>query len=108
MAVPLVQKDTKPSLTFLITDDDGVAIDLTNHAVNFFFKKMGAAALTNLGHTLCVLSDPTNGYCRYDWGANDLAVAGLYEGELEITYSDSSVQTVYSTWQFQVRPEVEV
>jgi hypothetical protein len=104
----LVENDNKPSYTFTVTDEDDVAIDLTGSTVNFYFKKMGAAALKNAGHTACVGVDLPNGIVRYDWANDDLDTPGLYEGELEVTYADTTVQTIIDTWQIRVRPEVEV
>jgi hypothetical protein len=40
------------------------------------------------------------------WGANDLSQsAGDYEGEIEITFSDGTKETIYDLLKFKIRDD---
>lgn len=105
--IELVRGDTKPSLYFAITDLAGTVEVLTGCTVNFYFRKLGASALKNTGHTACVIYDAAGGLCRYDWVAADLDTQGQFIGELEVTYSDNGIQTIVDTWTFKIREDVQ-
>ena len=81
--------DTAPSIEATLKKN-GVPIDLTDAtAVRF---KMG----DQLDEAAVIVSPATSGQVRYDWGANDADVAGVYDAEFEITWTGGGVQTVPS------------
>ena len=103
--IKLVQGNTRPPLVVTLTDGiTGDAIDITGATVRLKFRQLGA---TTVRSTLVgTNTDPSSGVCAFFWSddANALAgEAGPYEGELEITFSDDTVQTVYDRLKFYIR-----
>lgn len=105
--IKLVQGDTKPALVCNITDETtGQAISLTGATVRLKFRAAGA---TNL--TATVVGSITNGAAGevafYPASAPQMlqGEAGDYEGEIEITFADNTVQTVYDLLKFRVRED---
>jgi hypothetical protein len=37
--------------------------------------------------------EASTGWVRYEWGDGDLDVAGAYEGEWEVTFANSEIET---------------
>jgi hypothetical protein len=103
----LVQNDDKPDLIFTITDSGGSAVDLSGSTVDFHFTEQGTSTLKNAGHTTCTLTDAANGVCKYEWGSGDLDTVGIFEGEVQVTYASSKVQTVYAKFDFEIRDELD-
>lgn len=68
-------------------DPDGNAINLTN-ATAVKFK------MANLVDANAVIVSAAAGTVRYDWAANDTRVAGTFNAEFEIEWSDGRKQTV--------------
>mgnify|MGYP006279697557 CR=1 FL=1 len=121
--IKLVQGDTKPILVVSLTDENsGGSISLTNATVRMYFRAVGSTTIlaTVVGTLLVgrVLDDgsidttaPYNtlgsgGRVQFAWGSTDLTQpAGDYEGEIEITFSDNSKQTVYDLLKFKLRED---
>jgi hypothetical protein len=105
--IKLVQGDTRPALVCTITDDTTNApIDITGATVVLKFRVAGATTLT-----ATVTGSVTNGAAGqvvfYPASAPEMlqGAPGDYEGEIEITFSDSQIQTVYDTLRFKVRED---
>ena len=119
--IKLVAGDTRPQLVFNITDEvTGLPIDVsTASAIMVKFRAVGA---TNIKTTLVcqklaglVAQDGSISYLSpydipgvggrayMDWSLDALDTPGSFEGEIEITFSDGQVQTVYDLLKFQVR-----
>lgn len=119
--IPLVQGDTQPPLTLSLKDrDTGLPIDMSGATVRLKFRQEGETALqaTVTGTLLAglVLEDGTvddtddtpgaGGRVRFTWGTGDLDCdPGRYEGEVEITYSGGTVQTMYDRLKFKLRAD---
>lgn len=121
--IKLVQGDTKPALVVSLTDENsGGAIGLNGSTVRLYFRAVGSTTIlaTLVGTLLAgiVLEDGTinsnspyntpgvGGRVQFLWGTNDLTQpAGDYEGEIEITFSDGSKQTVYDLLKFKLRED---
>lgn len=103
--IKLVQGDTRPQLQLTLTDENtGNIIDITSATVVMFFR---AAGTTNVLSTLTggVTSGPA-GTCVINWGATTLNVPeGSYEGEVQVTFADTTIQTVYRVLKFYVRAD---
>jgi len=105
--IKLVQGDTRPTLVVTLTDENtGNAIDITGATVRLKFRELGATTIrsTLVGSN----TDPSNGVCAFYWSDDEDALAGdpgPYEGEIEITFSDDTVQTVYDKLKFYVRED---
>lgn len=124
--IKLVRNDTRPPIVVQLSDsvtDD--PIDLTTAtAVRLKFRAQGADDLTaTLVGTILPgrvdedgVIDNTSPYdvagvggrVVFNWIGTPLALAGdpgNYEGEIEITYTDTTVQTVYETLKFKLRDD---
>lgn len=105
--IKLVQGDTKPVLVCTITDDTtGLPISLTGATVRLRFRAAGATTLT--ATVLGSVTDGPNGQVAfYPATAPEMLLgdAGDYEGEIEITFSDATVQTVYDVLKFKLRED---
>jgi hypothetical protein len=105
--IKLVQGDTRPALVCTITDDTtGTAINITGATVRLKFRAAGATTLT-----ATVTGAVTNGTAGqvafYPASAPEMlqGAPGDYEGEIEITFADSQIQTIYDTLRFRVRED---
>ena len=106
--IELIQNDTKPTLRFTCREDGcgetGTAINLTSCVVKFIFKK----ALNSGDYEfkrVCDITNPTAGICEYEWQVDDLSEVGNFSGEIEITFSDSKIQTS-EIMSFHIRSEL--
>lgn len=103
--IKLVQGDTRPSVQVTLTDENtGAAIDITGATVKMFFRAVGDSGILD---TLDgVITNATGGVVVFSWNSNTLATAdGQYEGEVQITFSDNTIQTAYSLLKFIVRAD---
>jgi hypothetical protein len=79
--------DRGPSLQATLVDHSGNAINLTSaSAVKFKMAQIVDAA--------AVVVSASAGTVRYDWALDDTRVAGTYNAEFEIEWSDGRKQTV--------------
>lgn len=121
-AIKLVSGDTRPQIVVDLKDQNGAAINCTNATVRMYFRKAGGTSLlqTVMGTLITGFRDSTGtlstaapydvagsgGRVSFMWPAGALDVeAGLYEGEIEITFSDQTIQTVYEKLKFKVRAD---
>ncbi len=105
--IKLVQGDTRPALNVTITDETtGNAIDVTGATVRLKFRKSGATTLTA---TLTgTITSGLNGQVSFYWASDPTSLSGEpgnYEGEIEITFPDGQIQTVYDTLKFRLRED---
>ncbi len=105
--IKLVKDDTRPALVTNITDETtGAAINLTGCTVVLKFRALGA---TDLQATVPgAVTDGPNGQVTF-YPASAPAMlqgdAGEYQGEIEITFTDGQIQTVYDVLKFKVRED---
>lgn len=121
--IKLVQGDSRPQLVLSLTDEkSGGSIDISTATVRLRFRE---AETTTILFTLVadkipgkVNTDGTidftgpyalngkGGRCVINWTANALnQLPGNYEGEIEITFDDTSIQTVYDVLKFKLREQ---
>lgn len=103
----LVKGDTASQIKATITKDGTTtAIDLSTATTRLKFrKKRGTSVLSTITST-ATAQDKANGIALFVFGAGTLDVdEGAYEGEIEITYSDSSIESVYEVIEFHVRDD---
>jgi hypothetical protein len=121
--IKLVQGDTKPALILSLTDENsGEPIGISGSTTRMYFREAGTTTiLATLTGTLLagkVLEDGTidtdapydtpgaGGRVQFNWGSTDLDQdPGNYEGEVEITFSDGTIQTVYDLLKFRIRQD---
>lgn len=105
--IKLVQGDTKPAIVCRLTDDTtGLPLGISGATVRLKFRAAGAATLTATV-TGSVTDGPNGEVVFYPASAPEMLQGdpGDYEGEIEITFADNAVQTVYDLLKFKVRED---
>ena len=106
--IKLVQGDSRPSLVVTLTDKStGTPLNLTGTTLLLKFREEGKSELTGIVAGASV--DPANGVCIFHWSTVPGILEGNpgnYEGEVEITYNDSTTQTVYEQLYFYMREQL--
>jgi len=120
--IKLVQGDTKPVLLVDVKDaNTGLPIDISTATTRLKIRMANAASIkdTIVGTPLpgLTLTDGTlntaapydvagvGGRVGFSWGADSLDTAGEMLGEVEVTFDDDSVQSVYDVLRFKVREQ---
>lgn len=111
--IKLVQGDDRPRLIIDLADEaSGDPIDVSDTATTVVVKFREVGSETIKATLACTkLITNTNatpgaaGRVQALWPAGALDTAGSFEGEIEITFSDGTVQTVYDKLRFKVREE---
>ena len=105
--IKLVQGDTRPAIVCTITDETtGSAVNITGATVVLKFRPVGSTTL-QATVTGTVTSGSTGQVAFYPASTPAMLTgdAGDYEGEIEITFSDGQIQTVYDTLKFKIRED---
>ena len=104
----LVQGDNGSQVKVVITrDDTGAAVDLTNATPTLKFKKKNTSnVLTSINSSTSSSEELEAGIAlfQFDNAALDI-IAGDYVGEVQITFSDGNVETVYEELEFTIRED---
>ena len=105
--IKLVQDDTRPAVVCAITDDvTSAALNLSGATVLLKFRAVGSTTLqaTVTGS----VTDALNGQVTfYPSSAPEMlsGAAGDYEGEIQITFSNGNIQSVYDPLRFRMRED---
>lgn len=83
--------DTAPAFTATLRDANGTVIDLTGASARFLMREPRARILKVNG--AMTIPDAANGRVSYAWATGDTDTAGKYQVEVEVTFSDSTIQT---------------
>lgn len=122
--IKLVKDDTGPQIVFSLKDAfTEEPIDLSNvgTTLTFFFRAVGSTTLKDT-ITMAKLTGLQNddgsitstapydtagrgGRCSVPWNATSLDTVGEFEGEIQITFNDGTVQTVYDIQKFSIRAD---
>lgn len=105
--IKLVQGDTKPAIVCRLTDDTtGLALGISGATVRLKFRAAGATTLTATV-TGTITDGPNGEVVFYPASAPEMLQGepGDYEGEIEITFADNTVQTVYDLLKFKLRED---
>jgi hypothetical protein len=120
--IKLVQGDTRPAVVISLKDQYGTAISCAGSTVRLYFKRAGSSSvLTTITGVLLTgylnedgtinIAEPYNvpgggGRVSFSWPVGALDVpAGDYQGEVEITFSDGGIHTVFDVLKFKVRAD---
>lgn len=124
--IKLVQGDTRPQIKVVITDDTtGNIVDISGSNVLMKFRATGTTTtlFTLTGYLQSGIEDAdgnvtlsavgeayalagSGGRVAFQFLTGQLNIdPGTYEGEIEVTFSDSSIQTVYVPIKFQLRAQ---
>lgn len=105
--IRLVRNDTRPAIVCVITDNTtGEPINITDSTVRLKFRAAGEETLT--ATVSGTVTDGTVGQVVFYPASAPAMLTGEpgdYEGEIEITFSDSQVQTVYDLLKFKIRQD---
>ena len=112
--------DTLPELTFAFKDSNTAAsgqtldtedsstwapIDITGATVKLRIREVGS---TNISATITPsITSGTGGTCATDFPTTAFPSAGVYEGEIEITFASGGKQTVNDLLKFKVREDFD-
>ena len=115
---PLVEGDTLPILYMNLKDSNeaavGQTLDSTNPATWAPINLTGATVrlkVRAVGSTVIKativgsVTDAVNGRVAFQWSSSALDTAGTYEAEVEVTYTNGTVQTVYDLLKLKVRAD---
>lgn len=105
--IKLVQGDTRPAIVCNLTDQNtGAAISLVGATVRLKFRAVGEDQLVTT-ITGAVTDGPNGQVAFYPASAPEMlaSTSGDYEGEIEITFGDGQIQTVYDLLKFKVRED---
>lgn len=104
----LVQGDTGPQVYIKVTrDGTGVAVDVSGGTARLKVRKTGTETIlftltaADIGDNL----ESGNLYFSLDGGQLATITPGTYEGELELTFTDSTVETVYEKVDIVIRED---
>jgi hypothetical protein len=104
--IKLVQGDSnRPQVQTTITDENtGAVVNITGSIPIMKFRMVGS---TTLQATITgAITDGANGVCAFAMTTAALSGdPGDYEGEIQITFSNGDIQTVYDTLKFRVRED---
>lgn len=123
--IRLVRNDTRPQLILSLTDaTTGDPIDLSQDGTSVVMRFRQVGATTNIASLTAtklpgiVQADGSvsmlapydtpgrGGRCVIQWTPTALqGQAGDYEGEVQITFADGTIQTVYDVLKFRLRDD---
>ena len=120
--IPLVQGDTRPALVCTIRDrNTGEPVSLQSGNAKLKMRQVGGGTLTaEITGVLLPGLDAEDGSISvvppydlpgaggrvmFNWTADALAEAGDFEAEIEVTFPDTTIQTVYDRLKFKIREQ---
>lgn len=86
--------DDKTEINFTLKDSAGSAINLTGMTIRFAIRAEGATSNTNNSNNTCTITSAATGQFKYSFVATDLPAAGVYRGQLKLTFADSKSHLV--------------
>lgn len=103
----LVQGDTGPQVQVDLTRaDTGLAVSCQNANCTMKVRVRGASATLFTITANDTGSNLEDGKLIFSFGNNLLSIAaGAYEGEVNVVFSDGSIETVYETVDFVARED---
>lgn len=86
--------DNKTTITFTIKDSADAVLNITGFTIRFKIRKQDGVANTNDGNNTCTLTNASLGIFTYAFAATDLPSAGVYQGQIHITFGDGKTHIV--------------
>lgn len=107
MTYQLVQGDQAPQIQATLTrDDTGEVIDFSGGSCALKFRPKGSTAVLFTLAAADVGQNFEEGNAVFSFSGTQLDIdEGYYEGEIEITYSGGTVETVFKVLDFYVRAD---
>jgi lysophospholipase L1-like esterase len=104
MTVQLKRNDTKDTISYTVTNLDGSVVNLTGASIKFVMGK-NKTLITNATATIVSAAAGTVSYTLTE---SDTLVAGTFNAEFEVTFSDGKVKTYPSNGYIQVKIEANM
>jgi hypothetical protein len=104
----LVQGDTGPQIYITVTrEDTGAAINVSGGSARLKVRRKGSETLEFTLVAANIASSLEEGKLYFSLDGGELATirAGSYEGEVELTLADSTVETVYEPIDIVIRED---
>ena len=103
----LVQGDIGTQVKATITrEDDGSVVDLSEATTVLKFRPKGSTSLTATLTSSATTSQKTDGIAIFAFTEASLDVdEGKYQGEIQVTFDDGTIETVYEIEDFYVRAD---
>lgn len=103
----LVKGDSAPQIKATVTrEDDGSVVNFAGGVVRLKFRKKDTTTVLFTLTGINVGSNYANGIAIFAFASGDLDLdAGYYQGEIEISYSSGSVETIYEIMEFYLRDD---
>ncbi len=89
------KRDTAPVVTDTLEDEDGVAVNLTGASVVFHMTDWSRSTVVINGAATGANGGAlgSSGVVEYAWQSADVATAGLYRAEWQVTFGNGKVET---------------
>ena len=94
MDFEIKENDTSPALEGIVRDGFGSPIDLTGATIVLNTRLRPGGAVKVNGGSMGTVGSAVNGRVKYSWQASDTDTAGIYEAEIQITFSGGLIRTV--------------
>ena len=88
------QNDTSPALEGILRDGFKRPINITGATVVLNTRLRPGGAVKVNGGTMGAVGDAVKGRAKYSWTASDTNTAGIYEWEIQITFSNGKIRTI--------------
>lgn len=95
-----IYQSNEPTLDFTITDDDDLAIILTDSQVKFLVKKTPSST-TYIIDKQCDITDADNGLARVTLSESETSTAGTFYAELMYIKDDKNL--TLAQWIFNIK-----
>lgn len=107
MTYQLVQSDQAPQVKATLTrQDDGSVVNFAGGSCALKFRAKGATTTLFTLAAADVGDNFQDGIAVFSFSGTQLSLAeGYYEGEIEITYSSGTIETVYQVLDFYLRED---
>ena len=107
MTYQLVQGDQAPQIQATLTrDDTGAVIDFSGGSCALKFRAKGSTTTLFTLAAADLGANFENGIALFSFSCTQLDVdEGYYEGEIEITYNNGKIETIYKVLDFYVRAD---
>ncbi len=120
--IKLVQGDTKPTLLVDVKDaNTGLPIDISTSTTRLKIRMASASVIKevlvgtllpgltaadgSVSTTAPYNTSGVGGRVGFSWSPTSLDTAGEMLGEVEVTFADASIQSVYEVLKFKVREQ---
>jgi hypothetical protein len=96
------QNDTSPPLEVILRDGFGSPINLTGATVLLSTRLQPGGAVKINGGVMGAVGDAVNGRQTYNPTTSDTDTAGIYEAEIQATFSNGKIRTFPSDGYFTI------